>query len=156
MNTLLVVILLIVTGVALLVIELFLIPGFGLAGISGCLSIAGGVFCAYSYIGSTAGHIALGASVLLCIIGIYIFMRCKTLDKMALRKNIDSKVDLINGTNIEVGNRGITISRLAPIGKVRIDKVEVEAKSYEAFIDQGILVEVVTLDGNKVIVKPLD
>lgn len=154
MNTLLVVILILV-GVALLVTELFLIPGFGLPGIVGFISIAGGVFCAYFYLGNTAGHITLAASVVLCAIAIYIFVRSKMLDKMALQENIDSKVDLIEGTNIHIGDKGVTISRLAPMGKVRIGDSDIEAKSYEAFIDQQTEVEVVAVEGNKIIVKPL-
>ena len=154
MNTLLVIILILV-GVALLVTELFLIPGFGLPGIAGFIAIGGGVFCAYFYMGATAGHITLAASLLLCAIAIYIFIRSKTLDKMALQENIDSKVDLIDGTNIKVGDIGITISRLAPMGKVRVGETDIEAKSYESFIDQQKQVEVVAVEGNKVIVKPL-
>lgn len=153
MNTFLIV-LLIVVGVILLVVELFLIPGFGMAGIAGCLAIAGGVFCSYCYLGATAGHIALLSSVMLSAIAIYIFLKSKTLDKMALNKNIDSKVDLIDGTNISLGDTGVTISRLAPMGKVRIGQTDVEAKSSEAFIDQGIEVLVVAIEGNTLIVKP--
>lgn len=153
MNILLVVILVLV-GVALLVTELFLIPGFGLPGIAGFIAIAGGVFCAYFYLGATAGHITLVSSLILCAIAIYIFIRSKTLDKMALRENITSKVDLIDGINIKVGDKGITISRLAPMGKVRIGDADIEAKSYEAFIDQQSSVEVFAIDGNTIIVKP--
>ncbi len=154
MNTLLVIILILV-GVALLVTELFLIPGFGLPGIAGLISIGGGVFCAYYYSGTLAGHITLAASVVLCAVAIYVFLRSKTLDKMALQENIDSKVDLIEGTNIKAGDRGVTISRLAPMGKVRLGDSDIEAKSYEGFIDQKTEVEVVAIEGNTIIVKPV-
>lgn len=153
MNTLLVVIL-IVAGVALLVTELFLIPGFGIPGIAGFLAIAGGVFCAYWYLGPVAGHITLGASILLCAVAIFLFYRSKALDKMALQENINSKVDLMEGTGIQPGDKGITVSRLAPMGKVRIGNTDIEAKSYEAFIDQQTEVEVVATEGNTIIVKP--
>ena len=153
MNTVLVIILVLVGG-ALLVTVLFLIPGFGLPGIAGFISIVGGVFCAYFYLGATAGHITLVSSLILCAIAIYIFIRSKMLDKMALRENITSKVNLIDGIDIKVGDKGITISRLAPMGKVRIADYDIEAKSYEAFIDQQTPIEVVALEGNTVIVKP--
>ncbi len=152
MNTLLVVILILV-GTALLVAELFLIPGFGAPGIAGFLAIAGGVFCAYFYLGALAGHITLAASLVLCAIAIWLFLRFKTLDKMALQQNIDSKVDLMEGKNIKVGDIGITISRLAPMGKVRIDGNDFEAKSTEDFIDQNVEISVVSIDGNIVNVK---
>ena len=52
MNIALVVIL-IVAGVILLLLELFLLPGFGIAGITGFLSLAGAVAAAYLRIGAT-------------------------------------------------------------------------------------------------------
>lgn len=154
MNILLVVVLVLV-GIALLVTELFLIPGFGIPGVVGFAAIAGGVFCAYFYLGATAGHITLAAAVVLCAAAVYAFFRSRALDKMALQENITSKVDLIEGTDIRVGATGITISRLAPMGRVRIGQNDVEAKSNDDFIDQKTEVEVVALDGNKVIVIPL-
>lgn len=154
MNTLLVIIL-VAVGVALLVVELFLIPGIGLAGIAGAASLVAGVICAYIFINATAGHVVLCSSVVLCAVAIYLFVRCRTLDKMALKENINSKVDLIDGTDIEVGNRGKTISRLAPMGKVRIGQIEIEAKSADVFIEDGVEVEVIALEGNKVIVRTI-
>ena len=154
MNILLVVILLLV-GVALLVAELFLIPGFGVAGIAGLAAVAGGVFCAYWYIGPLAGHIALCASVMLCAVAVYIFLRSRALDKMALRKNIDGRVDLLAASGLQAGDKGVTLSRLAPMGKVRIGSTEAEAKSAEAFIGENTPVEVVRLEGNTVVVKTI-
>ena len=154
MNTLSVVIL-IVVGVALFVVELFLIPGFGMAGVAGFLSMAAGVVCSYVYLGATAGHLALSGSVLLCAFAVYMFVRCRALDKMALRENINSKVDLMRDTNIEVGDTGVAVSRLAPMGKVRVGQAEVEAKSSDDFIDQGTQVQVQAIEGNKIIVKSI-
>lgn len=151
----LLVIILVVVGVALLVVELFLIPGIGAAGIAGLLSAAAGVAYAYWKISASAGHIALGAALLLCAVAIYVFLKTRTLDKMALKKNIDDKVDLLSDLDIQKGTQCMTVSRLAPIGKVRIHDRDVEAKSLEDFIDQDVLVEVVSVEGNKVNVKPV-
>lgn len=154
MNTLIVV-LLCVVGIALIIIELFLIPGFGFAGIFGTGLTIAGVVCSYAFFGPTVGHITLISSIVLCGIAIYIFVKSNTLDKMALKENIDSKVDLIEGTNVAVGDMGITISRLAPMGKVRINGVDFEAKSDASFIDQDTQVEVVAVNGNILTVKQL-
>lgn len=151
MNTLLTIIL-VVVGVALLVVELFFIPGFGLAGVAGFLSVAGGVCYAYLKMGDLAGHITLACSVLLCAIAVYVFIKSKTLDKLSLKKNVDSKVDLISDTDVKVADTGETISRLAPMGKVRIGGKDYEAKSQSDFIDEKTMVVVVAIEGNKLIV----
>ncbi len=93
MNIAIVVVLTLV-GVLLLVVELFLIPGVGLAGLLGVGALAGAVAWAYVMISSLAGHITLGAAVLLTLMGIVVFARSRALDKMALDTKIDSSVKL--------------------------------------------------------------
>ncbi len=151
----LLVILLVLAGVLLFLAELFFLPGVGMAGVFALLCLSGGVFAAYFYLGICAGHITLTATLLLCAIAVWVFIKRRTLEKMALKTDITSKVDLLKATNIKIGDQGICISRLAPMGKVRIKDVEIEAKSQDVFLDDATLIEVVALDGNKVIVRPI-
>lgn len=90
----LIVILLVIVGVGLLVAEMFLLPGFGIAGISGFGALVGAVAVAYLKISHMAGHIVLAASLLLSAIAIYWFFRSHAIEKMGLDSQIDSKVDL--------------------------------------------------------------
>ncbi len=152
MNTALVIIL-VVVGVLLLLAEILLIPGVGAAGIVGLCCLAGGTFCAYYMISPLAGHITLALSLIFAACCIYAFFKARMLDKMALTTDIDSKVDLIDGLGIEVGEHGRTLGRLAPMGKVVINGSEVEAKSTKSFIDEDTDVEVVAIEGNHVVVR---
>jgi len=95
MNVFLVV-LLVLAGVALLLMEMFLLPGFGIAGVSGFACLIGAVVVAWMYIGHLAGLITLGACVLLTGLAIWGFMRSKALDKMALDTKIEGHVELAN------------------------------------------------------------
>ena len=95
MNTILVV-LLVLAGVALLLAEMFLLPGFGIAGISGFVCLVGSVVVAWMCIGKMAGYITLAACVLLSALAIWGFLRSRTLDKMALDTKIDGHVELAN------------------------------------------------------------
>lgn len=88
------VVLLVLAGVALLLMELFLLPGFGVAGIGGFGFLVGAVIYAYIYLGMVAGMITLGVCVLVSILAIWGFARSKALDKMALDTKIDSQVQL--------------------------------------------------------------
>ena len=74
MNTFLVVLLL-VFGVALMVLELFFIPGVGVAGIFSVVSMAAGVGLAYIKISPLAGNIALICVLVLLIIAIWLFLK---------------------------------------------------------------------------------
>lgn len=148
--------LLLLFGVALVVAEIFLIPGIGFAGIFGFISLAASVTMAYIYISPLAGHITLCASIVAAIVCIVLFVRGKTLDKMALKTDIRSKVDLLADLNVRVGDVVKTSSRLAPMGKVRIGSKELEAKSTGAFIDPETSVSIEKIEGNIVIVKPVE
>ena len=101
----LIVVLLVLFGVALLVAELFLLPGFGIAGIAGFLSLGGAVAMAYLRLAPVypwAGHITLLVSVVLTAVAIWLFLRAKTIDKIALDTTIDSSVSLAEpGKKIE-------------------------------------------------------
>ena len=88
------VVLLVLAGVALLLAEMFLLPGFGIAGISGFACLIGAVVVAYLAISSMAGYITLAACVILSGLAIWGFVRSDALDKMALDTKIDSHVEL--------------------------------------------------------------
>ena len=93
MNVFLVV-LLVLAGVALLLMEMFLLPGFGIAGVSGFACLIGAVVVAWACLGRMAGYITLAACVVLSAVAIWGFLRSKALDKMALDAQIDSHVEL--------------------------------------------------------------
>ena len=95
MNVFLVV-LLVLAGVALLLMEMFLLPGFGIAGIGGFGCLVGAVVLAWLLIGHIAGYITLGSCLVLFGLAIWGFLRSNALDKMALDSKIDSHVELAN------------------------------------------------------------
>ena len=93
MNVFLVV-LLVLAGVALLLMEMFLLPGFGIAGIGGFGCLVAAVVLAWLWIGKMAGFITLAACLILSCLAIWGFLRSNALDKMALNTKIDSHVEL--------------------------------------------------------------
>jgi membrane-bound ClpP family serine protease len=95
MNVFLVV-LLVLAGVALLLMEMFLLPGFGIAGIGGFGFLIAAVVWAWVKMGHLAGIITLLACLLLSGLAIWGFLRSRALDKMALDSKIDSHVELAN------------------------------------------------------------
>ena len=108
MNVFLVV-LLVLAGVALLLMEMFLLPGFGIAGVSGFGCLLAAIVVAYVWIGRMAGYITLAACLVLSALAIWGFLRSRALDKMALDTRIDSHVEMahnkLNKENKENQNK---------------------------------------------------
>ena len=85
----LIIIILIVVGLILFGAEIFLLPGFGIAGILSAVSLLYAVYYAFATLAMSGGFITLFVT-LLGIIGIIIwFMRSKTMDRLSLKKELD-------------------------------------------------------------------
>jgi len=143
---------LLLLGVLFFLIELFLIPGMSFAGLAGTAFLGGAVYYAYIHIGSSAGHITLFVGIVLLTLAIWVFIRSKTLEKMSLKAEIKSKNDPLENIVIKVGDKGITSSRLAPMGKVKINGHLVEAKTNDGFLDQGVEIIVLEVMNTNVLV----
>ncbi|MCE2615337.1 MAG: NfeD family protein [Phocaeicola sp.] len=133
---LLILTLLIIAGFVLYIIEVFLIPGFGLTGLAaiGCLLYAN--YFAFATLGPTAGIITLVITIIGGV-GITVwFMKSKTLDKIALKKSIDYDINPLKGLNIKPGDQGKAVTRLALIGNAEIEGHIIEVRSSDGFIDE--------------------
>jgi membrane-bound ClpP family serine protease len=150
----LVIVLLILLGLVLLIVEFFMIPGVTVAGIAGGAFVIGGVVLAYKYYGLTGGHWALFSTVLAAGLLLYLSFRAKTWDRLSLKSTIDATVDTFEEEKIKVGDAGITISRLNPIGKAQVNNLIVEAQCPGQFIDEKTAIEVVKVSKSHIIVKP--
>ena len=123
----LIIIALIAAAVILFLVELFVIPGISLAGISALVCIIYANYYAFANLGTGAGFITLIISGIACIGSLVWFMRSKTLDKLALKKDITSKIDRsaaekaeINGNIIEVKSMDGLLNEKTPIVVNRI------------------------------------
>lgn len=148
------IIVLILVGLVLIFAEILLIPGVGIAGVLGLLSMGGSCFYAFHELGTTTGIIVTAVNAVL-IVGLTIWvLRAKTWKKFTLDTNIDSKAFSLEGAKIAIGDRGKTMTRLAPMGTVRFGEDTYEAKALEGMIDPGTEVEIVLIEDNKIYVEP--
>lgn len=147
---------LILIGVALMMAEIFLLPGITIAGIAGGLLMIASVVYAFYYIGPTAGYITIGANVILSAGAFAYLVKSNTLDRISLKKDIDSVVEQPELLSLQAGDRGIAISRLNPIGKAEFDNKIVEAKSFTGeFIDVDEPIEIIKVDKTNVLVQSI-
>ena len=82
-------------------------------------------------------------------------LRAKTWKRLTLETNIESKAVSSESAVLSVGDRGKTVTRLAPMGTVRFGENAVEAKALEGMIDPGTDVQVVLIEDNRIFVTPL-
>lgn len=150
------VIFLILIGLLLFAIEFLLIPGITIAGIGGAICIVSGIIIAFTSFGTTTGFIVLVSTAILIVVSVILMLKADTWKKLMLTKTIDGKVDLINKEEgkVKPGDKGITVTRLAPGGKVMVNGDYYEAKSVDMLIDPRQEIEVLRIDDNKLIVKP--
>lgn len=150
--TLTAIILLVLLGIILLLIEILVIPGFGIPGIIGIILMLAGIFFAYR-IDNTTGHLIFAGSFLASIGLIALALRADTWNRIMLKTKISGKVNELEGKEIKVGDMGISVSRLAPMGKVKINDQFAEASARGEFINENSTVQVIKVEGNKIFVK---
>jgi membrane-bound ClpP family serine protease len=138
-------------AIGLVLLEIFFLPGITVAGIGGALFAVGGGIYAYS-VGTMAGHVTLAASIVVFVAIFGWLLRAKSFNKVALHTDVDSRLTSSRELGIQPGDEGITLSRLAPIGKAQFKDVTVEAKSVGDFIDEDTPVVVLRVDGYNVVV----
>ena len=150
-----IIIILILLGLALMVVEVVVLPGITVAGIAGVLLIGCSIFFTYRWFGNTAGTLTLIGTGMLFIVFLIYALRAKTWDKLSLHSEIDSRVNVVDTNHIKPGDKGMTVSRLAPIGKIIIHDQIMEGKSEFGLIDENREIEVVHVNESTIIVQEI-
>lgn len=144
---------LIIIGLIFIFAEVLLIPGVGVVGILGLLSMGGSCFYAFYELGTTAGIIVSIVNAVLIILLMIWVLRARTWKRMSLETNIDSKA-VVPDVAVSVGDVGNTLTRLAPMGMARFGDSSIEVTSSEGIIDNGSKVVVTAVEGIKIFVAP--
>lgn len=150
--TVTILILLIAIAIGLILIEIFLIPGVGIPGVAGAIILIVALVLAYQ-ISGTVGHIALAVTGLISIGLVFLAFQAKTWDRLSQKEEITSKVES-HTDQLSVGDKGKAISRISPMGKVMFKDSFYEVSSKGEYIDENTEVEIVNIEGNKIIVIP--
>lgn len=150
-----IIVFLIILGVGLLAAEVFLLPGITIAGIAGGLMLIGSIAYAFYYINETAGYITIAANIIISVAAFLFILKSNALNHIALKTDIDATVDQTEILQLNIGQIGITLSRLNPIGKAEFDnQYTVEVKSITGeFIDEGENVQIVKIEKSSVMVQ---
>lgn len=149
----LVILFLMVVAILLGLAEIFLFPGITLAGVGGLLFAAGGLYFAYSS-SVMAGNITLGLSLVFFVAAFLWMLRSRSFSRVALNTDVDSRLTSSLELGLKVGDKGIAVSRLAPMGKIRVGDVVAEAKSRDGFVDEGTPIVILHVESDQILVAP--
>ncbi|MBO7317431.1 MAG: nodulation protein NfeD [Bacteroidales bacterium] len=162
-----------VLGIILLVIELFVIPGFGVAGIAGAIIILGALILAainnivfdFTFVSgfdiSRSVLTVLAGLVIAVLLAIFLSHRIGSkgiLYRFALHaeeKNSDGYIGVNTSPATLVGCEGIAITRMAPSGKVKVNGMIYDAVSLHGqYIEAQTPVHIHRHENNQLYVAP--
>ena len=147
------IVLLVFFGLLFLVAELVLLPGVSIGAVLALVCYGSSVYLAFRDFGPVTGTVVI---LVLSLIATVVSLRAKTWQRFSLKQEIrSSSMPVTPAEELQVGDRGVTLSRLSPMGKVEIGGRTYEAKSQGAYVDPQRDVEVVGFENFSVIVKTI-
>lgn len=166
-----------VLGLVLLALEIFVIPGFGVVGISGLLLVGVGLVMALTEIelpwdvslelgyvqqAISAASLRIVLVVVALVIGALVFGKVfpGTIMRswLVLRTSTSAAEGYVSGPSnapAPIGTRGTTITVLRPAGIADMGGRRVDVVTQGDYIEANTQVEVIQVDGNRVVVKRL-
>ncbi len=145
---------LIVLGYLLLAVEVFVIPGFGVAGIGAFLFLGAGSFLAVRYFGARTGGLMVMAVILVTTFLMVWLPRTPLGRWMVLRRSLQEARSA--APVLAVGDRGMTESVLRPAGVARFGTLRESVVSNGEYIDAGRPIRVLLVEGGRVVVETCD
>lgn len=151
-----IIIALLLIGLALIVVELIFIPGTTVVGVLGLIFAAAGIITAYKHFGRETGfYILLGASATTLVTLIYSF-RSGAWSKFSLKGAIDSKVNEGITSTLNVGDEGVSLSVLRPIGKGEFNDKQYEVRTSGIYVENGKRIRITSIQANQIFVEPIN
>ena len=161
--------LLFVLGAALLLLELLVIPGFGIAGITGIALMLVGVVMSLLVLDFKVSWdlgfvnralMMLSTSIVMTAVGGVLMVRLLpatgAMRRIVLKKSLDAKEGFTYETEKEsfpVGTVGEAITDLRPAGKIRIEGKRLDAVSEGDFIGSGTTVKIIAWRSGNAVVR---
>lgn len=153
--TLLIPIALILLGLALVAVEVYLVPGFNVVGVMGVILAGAGVGYAFVEGGAVGGLAAMAGT---CVVGgllLAVLWRTGAWDRFILndslpREDADARTE---SRARLIGKAGVALSPLRPTGVAEVEGERVEVCSDGPFIAAGSRIRVVAMDRTRFLVR---
>jgi membrane-bound serine protease (ClpP class) len=151
-------------GAIALAVEIFILPGFGVAGVLGGLAIVASMVLAMMGARPTTGDVAqalavLGASLFITLAVIYAWLRhlpnSGRFSGLLLRGAVHKSQGFVSAPNRGdlVGRDGVAVTDLRPSGTARVGEERLDVVTEGEYVPQGSRVQVVQSDGYRHVVR---
>jgi membrane-bound ClpP family serine protease len=151
---------LVVTGLALIIVEVYLVPGFNVVGIFGFLMIFFGVGYAFFEVGTVGGLATLLGAVAAIAGSFYWMWQSGAWDRFVLSTSLRADEDSVDEAGEHraryLGRSGVAVTPLRPTGVADIDGERIEVVTEGEFIASGSRVRVVAMDRRRYFVRLAD
>lgn len=147
------IILLVFFGLLFLVAEIVLLPGVSIGALLALVCYGSSIYLAFRDFGMLGGIVTILVVLVLSAAATFFSLRAKTWQRFSLKQQIRSSSMPAPHEELRIGDRGTTVSRLSPMGKVEIGGRIFEAKSQGSYVDPQSEIEVVGFENFSVIVK---
>jgi membrane-bound serine protease (ClpP class) len=146
---------LMVFGLALIAIEVFVIPGFGLIGVLGIAGVVGSAYLAYSELDTPYAALTIVGGIVGAGVMFWFVPRTKLGKSMVLETQT-----LGSAPNPELeklqDREGVALTTLRPAGSVEIDERPVDVVTDGEYVEAGKRVRVVRVEGGRVVVEEIE
>jgi len=146
---------LIAIGFAVLLVELFFLPGTSVFGAIGLLIMIIGIGLTYSNHGASTGHATLVISLAVSLVATIVAFRRFENSDLGLKTELDGRVNELKDLKIDVLDRGVAFGDIKPHGRARIDGQLYNVDSLGEFIEDKRPVEIVKITDQKIFVRPI-
>lgn len=163
---------LVLAGIILILLEIFVIPGFGIAGIVGGLCLLAGLYMSmvsftipeYSWDFARLNQVAYSFAVFVISGFLFVLVTWKLLpvmpfyssmilsDTMAVEAGYVAQ-DLVKSSGM-MGATGIAATPLRPVGKGKFNGEKYDVVTRGEFLESGAAIEIIETDGNRYVVRP--
>jgi membrane-bound serine protease (ClpP class) len=150
--TTLIIITVLALGLILLFAEVAIVPGFGVAGVLGVLALGSGAVAAWMELGPVWGGVTAFASLVAAVVMLVWLPKSRAGRKMVLQHSQAEASSQEDRTGL-VGRRGVTVTPIRPIGRVRFGADEVDVITDGEYIESNQEVEVTVVEGARVVVR---
>ena len=144
--------LLLILGIILIIIEILFIPGTTIFGILGIISIFISDYLSFSYFGSEFAIIYSIITGLLCLLVIIYSLKSNTWNRVSLKNIHTDKVDKNQYSELNIGDKGLSLSSLKPYGKGTFNNKVYEVKSSENIIEENKKIKIIDILQDKILV----
>lgn len=147
---------LLLIGLALIIVELVFIPGTTVVGLLGLVFAIVGIIISYSHFGSTIGLYFLIGSAATTLAAMFIAFRTGAWKHFAHKSASDSKVNEGVMSAVQIGDEGVTLSTLRPMGKAEFHNQTFEVKTAGNYIDRGERIKITHIESHQIVVEQIN